>query len=316
MKRRMVAAFPDHWKSLATRGFARFVTHLVYELPDGRAYHWESRRHRKGRGGVVESSGQKAPARPRQGFRWWGWEFNSLTWWIAIIFTLGSVMLIVGALGPLMPNRVVHAVTFSFLGSLCFTIANYLSLLEIFNADRKVQPEVEQLDSTSPAGSAADDMARRSSRSTGFRWWVWMPQELAFVATFIMFVGGLVFKLCYVFGVLKWLNWIEVDILINMPGLIGAMCFLVGSYLYIVEVVHKPWGAQFRNIAWWSAITCFLGSIGYAISGFYGFFGEGPIVIEQTWSNYAAVFAGAVFFFVSSYLMVPEALDHPQEENA
>ena len=53
--------------------------------------------------------------------------------------------------------------------------------------------------------------------------------ELSFVATFIMFFGGLLFKLCFVFGVLKWLDWVEIDILINLPGLIGSLCFLSGS---------------------------------------------------------------------------------------
>lgn len=141
-----------------------------------------------------------------------------------------------------------------------------------------------------------------------------MPHQLPFVATMIMFAGGWLFKLCYIFGVLKWLNWVEVDILINVPGLVGSACFLVASYLYIVEVVHKPWGVQINSISWWSAFTCLLGSAGYTISGIYGFFGEGPILIEQRWGNYAAVFVGAVLFFISSFLMIPEALDHSYDD--
>lgn len=310
---RRFAAFPEHWKRISSRGFAWFTTHVVYALPDGRVYHWESRRHRKGRGGVVKAAEQEAPARLGRNFHWWGYDFSSLAWWIAFIFTIGSVFLVIGALGPFMPNRVVHAVTFSFLGSTCFTVANYLSLLEIINADRRTNQQVQYLESEHRARKLTEDASVPTLQPVPFRWWAWMPQELAFIATFIMFAGGLLFKLCFVFGVLKWLTWVEVDILINLPGLLGAVCFVAGSYLYIVEVVHKPWGIQLRNIAWWSAFTCLLGSVGYTISAVYGFFGEGPIVIEQAWGNYAAVLVGAVFFFISSRLMIPEALDRPAE---
>jgi zinc transporter ZupT len=91
---------------------------------------------------------------------------------------------------------------------------------------------------------------------------------------------------------------------------------LIASYLYVVEIVHKPWGFMFKDISWWSAFTCLLGSVGYTVSSLYGFFGEGPIVIEQTWGNYAAVFLGAIFFFISSYLMIPESLDHPTDRGS
>jgi|GEM_PF-492754 len=314
-KQHSLAMFPGHWLKLASKGIGWFVTYEIWELPDQRRYHWHSRRHRKGRGGLIESGDTLTASGSRRRLRWWGWAPASLTWWIAIIFTLGSVLLAVGALGPFTPERIIHTVTFSFFGSTCFTIANYLSLLEIFNADRRIPREVERLEPRVAAARSANDAANRTIEPVKFRWWVWMPYELAFVATFTMFVGGLLFKLCYIFGVLKWLSWVEVDILINMPGLIGSLCFLVASYLYIVEVVHRPWGIQLQSIAWWSAFTCLLGSVCYNISAIYGFFGDGPILIEQKWGNYAAVFTGAIFFIISSYLMIPEALDRPEQEN-
>jgi hypothetical protein len=301
--RRSIAWIPEQWKQYAARGILGYVTHRAYAIPDGRTYHWESRRHRKGRGGLIQSDGQTTPASPRVRMRWWGWEPRNLTWWIAIIFTVGSALLVIGSLGPFMPNRIAHAATFSVLGSACFTIANYLSLLEIINADRRSRLEINRLVHSTAA----------TSEIPAFRWWAWMPHELSYMATFVMFAGGLLFKLCYVFGVLKWSNWIEVDILINVPGLIGSLCFLLASYLYVVEIVHKAWGFRLKSISWWSAFTCLLGSLGYTISGIYGLFGQGPIVVEQKWGNYLAVFLGAVFFLISSYLMVPEALDHPAD---
>jgi hypothetical protein len=310
----VIRVFPSHWKRIASRGFAWFVTHETYELRDHRKYHWHSRRHRKGRGGLIESDGKLAPIGGYRRMRWWGWEPASMTWWIAVVFTLGSALLIIGSLGPFMPYRVVHSVTFAFLGSTCFTIANYMALLEIINADRTIQAEVDKLESTLPMDTRQDEPITPKIEPAKFHWWGWRPRELSYMATFIMFVGGLLFKLCYVFGVCKWMNWVEVDILINVPGLIGALCFLLSSYLYVVEVVHKPWGVQLHSIAWWIAFTCLLGSLGYTISALYGFFGEGPILIEQEWGNYFAVFLGAIFFFISSYLMIPEALDHPVDE--
>ena len=124
LERHRGGIFPKHWTKSWSGGIGRFVTHETYELSDGRRYHWYSRRHRKGRGGLIAAHGEEASVGGRRAMRLWGWEPTNFSGWIAMIFTVGSALLFIGGLAPFVPNRILHAVTFSFLGSTCFTVAN------------------------------------------------------------------------------------------------------------------------------------------------------------------------------------------------
>lgn len=293
-EKRSHVRLPQGWKRLHARGLGSFVTHEVHRRPDGTRSVWTSRRHRKRRGGRIESEAGVTPAHEPRPLRLWGWEPDRLQWWIVVVYILGSLMLVIGGLGPFTPNRVVHTVHFSLMGSICFTIAGYLSIFEAINA--------------SPHVDASASAPRRRI------YWAWMPGRIEWLGAFFIFVGGLLFKLCYVFGALKWLDWLEVDLLIALPGLLGALGFLIGSWLLFCEVCHGPWAFLPRELSWWIGLTNVLGSAGYVVSGLFGFFGEGPILLEQTWGNYFAVLFGAANFLVGSYLMMPEALDHAPDD--
>ena len=100
----------DDWRVVRTAGFGPFVTHAVFERPDGSHVEWSSRRHRK-RHATVRS------------------------WVIGGGFMIGSLCFALGSL-PAYFNHVApetDAWTF-FVGSIFFTFAAYLSYQEVLDA--------------------------------------------------------------------------------------------------------------------------------------------------------------------------------------
>ena len=55
------------------------------------------------------------------------------------------------------------------------------------------------------------------------------------------------------------LGWVGEDILIWTPDVIGSVCFLIASYLALIEVSHRFWSVQPRQVSWWIVVLNMLG---------------------------------------------------------
>jgi hypothetical protein len=131
------------------------VTRVVYEL-DGVESAWASRRHRK-------------PQRPGHGA---GSSYRTRSWWIAVLFMIGSSCFAVGALPGYASLVGVGAdgVTF-FVGSIFFTSAAALQYVEAVNARRSVTTTTQR-----------------------FRLVSWEPHRIDWLATAIQLIGTLFFN--------------------------------------------------------------------------------------------------------------------------
>jgi hypothetical protein len=138
----------NDWRVVRTTGIGPFVTHAVFERPDGSHVEWSSRRHRK-RHATVRS------------------------WVIGAGFMIGSLCFALGSL-PAYFNRVApetDAWTF-FVGSIFFTFAAYLSYQEVL---------------VTPAGPHTDERTRRGlARFVGgsprrIDWWATVIQLIGTV---------------------------------------------------------------------------------------------------------------------------------------
>ena len=120
-RRRVPVPTPSGWTIESTRGFGPFVTRIRYRLANGTIRVWRSRDHRKG---------LDRPGVPRR------------TWWIAVLFCIGSTCFTVGPL-PAYESWVGTrwvGLTF-FVGSIFFTSASALCFVEAANAPGAVGPE-------------------------------------------------------------------------------------------------------------------------------------------------------------------------------
>ena len=104
------------------------------------------------------------------------------------------------------------------------------------------------------------------------------------------------------------LDWVGEDLLIWTPNIIGSICFLIASYAAILEVSHRLWTWQFRNLSWWITFVNMLGSIFFMCSA-VGSFVEPDHSLYAPWLSGFGTFAGAICFFVGGYLLIPEQLE-------
>ena len=116
---------PEGWTVFARREAGPFTTRVEYRKPDGEAVVWESRFHRK-HASTLSRAGAKRASRL--------WAPQLASWWIGVLFAIGSACFFVGPF-PGFVNLVgssADGVVF-FVGSLFFTSA---ALLQLHGAKR------------------------------------------------------------------------------------------------------------------------------------------------------------------------------------
>jgi len=275
-----------------------FVTRVVQTLTNGHLLVFLSRRHRKGLPPFHVTQDGRHLHRRILHSPWLSlWAPKRLAWWIALLFLIGSACFAYGSFGAnwpryLPPGMVDSAVInlVFFVGSIFFTSAAWLQLLESINGD------------------VADLAVARARLPTNWRWLGWKPHNAGYLASLIQFAGTLLFNVNTGDAMLKGLGWMQEDLLIWTPDMIGSVCFLAASYLALVEISHGWWSFELRQVAWWVVILNLLGSVAFQVSALYAFSPPSP-ESGWAWSANFWTLVGAVCFFVASYLMIPELFD-------
>jgi len=278
------------------RSLGFFVTRLIEHLPDGRQRISHSRSYRKGLTSLeVAADGTAMRAAPLTNAWLRLWAPQCLSWWIAVLFMAGSACFAAGSFASDWPQywpadpangRAIGVVFFT--GSIFFTAAAGLQLLEAINGD------VADIGTSNGAGH------RR------WRWIAWKPHNAGYSAGLIQFAGTLLFNFNTGDALLSRLTWLEQDVLIWGPDVIGSLCFLVSSYLAVIEVSHRFWSVQPALVSWWIVVINLLGSVAFMASAVLSFLLPAGRGAEWLWGANLFTLVGAMCFFIASYLMIPE----------
>lgn len=278
------------------RSLGFFVTRVVEHLPDGSQRISHSRWHRKGLPPIeLASDGSLLQVTPAANPWLQLWAPRRLAWWIAVFFVIGSACFAAGSLAANWPqycpaalahSSVVNAVF--FVGSLFFTTAAGLQLEEAINGD------------------VADIGTSAGTHRPGWRWLAWKPHSAGYSASLIQFIGTLLFNLNTADAMLSQLTWLEEQVLIWTPDVIGSVCFLAASYVALVEVSHRIWSYQPRQLSWWIVVINLLGSIAFMLAATFNYFVPSSGKAEWAWGANFFTLLGAMCFFIASYLMIPE----------
>jgi hypothetical protein len=247
---------PGDATDVTVSGPRPFVTAVDYSLPGGRRVHWKARGHRK----------QQLGGR-------------GLTWWIGLLFVLGSLCFVLGPI-PFYENAVggsATAMTF-FVGSLFFTSAAYLSYLQVV-------------------------------RDIGRRWFAWAPRHPGFWATLIQLVGTVYFN------VTTFTAFLDVppdmaNRVIWRPDAIGSICFLIASAIAFAEAGHRWWSWRPGQRDWDITALNMWGSVFFGFSALGAYITSSGDLLNAAWAN-GGTFLGAVCFLVASVLMMPEGREQP-----
>jgi hypothetical protein len=288
---------------LTTTRVGPIESRRVYALPDYTHYTWESRRHRKRRG-PVRPAGMARRAAPvdtaseswQGGTRWLVWAPHRITWWVGVVFAIGSALFVLGAVASLYPalaggREAAQALTMwsEWTGAVLFTLATYLWWLEGINDSDYI-------------GLEPGDRPPKP-----FRWIAWQPRQLGFVAPLLFLIGSLIWNLETSLALGHWLGWLaERPLWTAVSSTAGAVLFLVPSYLQVIEVCPTTLCWQPRKIAWWVTVLFGVGCVAFLIGAVVEFnvFGLSREWVTQMASG--GYVAGSLLFLVGSYLMLPE----------
>ena len=274
-----------------------YVTKAVHLLENDVQKVVTSRRHRKGRGALLVTTEGVKVVSPGVKCPWLHfWAPTRLTWWVAVLFIFGSALFSVGGYAITFPEDTPKALTTGltldwifFIGSLFFTSAAFCQLLEAINA-----------------GDSEGLYAEEKLADT-FQWRAWHPKRIGYMASLVQLIGTVMFNFNTANAFISDLNWVQQDVLIWAPNIIGCICFLIASRLAFMEVCHGYWGWQPWNIEWWITVLNLLGSIGFMISAFYSLaVPPGDSSATFSWLSAFFTFQGGVCFLIASYLLLPE----------
>ena len=248
-----------------------FATYRIRVRPDGMVDYRESRWHRK----------HQSPA-PDGRETWWAPRDRS--WWIGVLFAIGSALFALGVV-PAYANAVdlrADGLTF-FVGSVFFTSAGFLQYREAVDA---VPADLRH----------------------GRRVLVFLPGRIDWQATAWQSIGTLAFNVSTAAGrrrqpsaptLYRHHVW--------RPDAVGSVCFLVASTLAWYEACHGWFAWRPRSVAWWITLANLAGSVAFGVSAVAAFVAaRGRPTCSAPRSPNLGTLIGAVLFLLGAVLLLVE----------
>lgn len=212
--------------------------------------------------------------------------------WIALLFAIGSIHFMIGALAANWPGAFPSVLRDGavlgkvfFAGSIFFTLAAWLQWLEALNRD------------------VADAFGDSGS---GWKWFGWRPRNLGYLACLIQLLGTILFNFNTADAMIPDLSWLRQDALIWLPNMIGSICFLFASYLAYMEVSNGFFSFAPRSVSWWITVVNMAGSIAFQLSALESVVGPDGIAPHLLFWSTLWTAIGAFCFLLGAYLLIPE----------
>jgi len=272
-----------------TKGPWPFITRRVFRASDQSKRTWSSRHHRKG---LLPSATREA----EEVAVWLSsnlWKPDRLNWWIGVVFAIGALHFASASVLSLWPNLAaawsidsaeINA-TF-FAGSIPFTIAAYLQLFQAANVEEFLSGEAT---------------STRRPKLLG-----WRPHDVGWLSSALQFLGTILFNVNTFDAMIPGLDWLQQDLEIWGPDIVGSMLFLASGYLAFIETCHAHWAWQPEDLSWRVVFINLLGCLAFMISAVFAFVPPGTPNVEAVTVSVAFTLLGAVGFFAGALLMLPE----------
>ncbi len=278
-------------KKITHKKLGFFITQSIEPYNDTQAYLHTSRRARKGLEKLLVKAESHRLLHPLREFSsLFTLELQNLTWWVSVLFMVGSACFVAGSVMSLYFEDFFPLLSINltfFIGSLFFTAAAYGQYLEAINSD-------------------ITNEAHLSAEKSKWLWWAWRPKNLGFMSSTSQLVGTFLFNIntfnCFYTG----LTNLQQDVLIWIPNIMGSILFLVASFFAWLEIYHDNHVKAFRSVTWWIIWINILGSVLFQRSAFRSFvyLDSGELVNGTIALN--ATMYGAICFFIAAYLLIVE----------
>ena len=230
-------------------------------------------------------------SRPRPGRRirpgsvWWAPRARG--WWIAVLFAVGSVLFVLGALPSYAAAVGVRWDTATFFaGSLFFTSAAFLSYREAVDA-----------------APAAENRRLIAFQPRRIDWW----------ASAVQLLGTLYFNVSTAAAMAINLTTHAEDRYVWRPDAIGSICFLIASALAWYAVCHAWFWWRPRSWSWWITLLNLLGSVAFGVSAVASYVIPATGEVRDAAQANLGTLTGAVCFLIGAVLLLPERTHQPQQ---
>jgi len=239
-------------REIESAGAWPFSTRKVFLDTEGQAHVWESRHHRKRLAGRLhlEIRNDYSAILLRMA------QSPQSNLWIGSIFALGAAFFaiasVLGLSTALASQFQIDSNSINimfFVGSIPFTTAAYLQLLQAANAEPSFHVPTSGNSRTQILG--------------------WRPTDLGWLSAALRFAGTLLFDRNTYDAMLRNLSWIEEDLEVWVPDLFGSILFLISGNFAFIEVCHAHWAFRPRQISWWVVSINFAGCIGFMVSAIF-----------------------------------------------
>ncbi|HSE71821.1 MAG TPA: hypothetical protein VLA97_13755 [Nocardioidaceae bacterium] len=263
------------------RSFGRFTTAVTFEHQDGRRLEWSSRRHRK-------HASRLSRIRPQRENLWWA--PHRASWWIAVLFVIGSTCFLVAPLPAFLAavGGSTDALVF-FVGSIFFTSAATLQWLETINTD--------------PGPTSSSEGAVRVL--------AWEPRRIDWWSSGVQLVGTLFFNVTTFRALSVGVDAASYDRVVWRPDALGSVCFLASGCLAYLEVTGGPGRLPPRTLEGALVTVNLLGCVAFAVSAAAAFVVPATgDPVDVAVAN-AATSLGALAFLVGALLLLPEGARAP-----
>ncbi len=215
---------------------------------------------------------------------------KTLTWWIGVLFMIGSSGFIAGCIMYLYFENSLTDFTKNltfFIGSIFFTAAAYLQYLESINAD----------------------ITNENHFNNDNKKWVWFAfrhKNLGFLASASQLAGTVLFNINTFNPLYFNFTFLEEDLFIWVPNMIGSILFLTASFFGWLEIYRDKHVKPFRSISWYIIWINILGAVFFQLSAIksYVYLNSGKLVGITASLEYTL--SGAVCFFIAAYLLIVE----------
>eukprot|EP00516_Mucochytrium_quahogii_P010416 CAMPEP_0203768128 /NCGR_PEP_ID=MMETSP0099_2-20121227/1399_1 /ASSEMBLY_ACC=CAM_ASM_000209 /TAXON_ID=96639 /ORGANISM=" , Strain NY0313808BC1" /LENGTH=442 /DNA_ID=CAMNT_0050664751 /DNA_START=68 /DNA_END=1392 /DNA_ORIENTATION=+ len=301
--------------------------------------HFHSRNHRKGRFHrllfLEEISHQELHKLKR--ITWASWEPENVSWWVAFIFTLGSICWVFNGSFSMWP--VPNATTnlyltqyFALAGATLFEIGAYFSVLEALNPRSRlefgfeVQTLLEKSERRLSLCMAPDtnDLPKRT-KEVDWVWFGWKFNDAGEKAAMTQMVGATLFLCSCIVGVprrysygadllIPQAEYILQDIFFWSFQIVASCLFMYASLVLVLETQTRWDKPNFRSLGWNLSVLNFIGGLGFFLCAVFGLLANvnGRVICCQYWGTLFSSFVGSCAFLAGSYLLVIEVANkHP-----
>ncbi|KZS93206.1 hypothetical protein SISNIDRAFT_550190 [Sistotremastrum niveocremeum HHB9708] len=309
------------------------------DLPEGNEL-WTSRDHRKNR------HQQESPlsGNVRQTDSVWGklgrmliMEYWNVSWWVAVMFTVGSVVWVVNGFLVFLPFVNSHytsnpdAIGWSgWVGATIFEVGSIFLIWEAWNrndaayfgqsvekfARAKYHPDVTGKGFRFAVLDEVISIATKEGASPVDHTWIWFTldtkywREIGFVAGFTQLCAASIFwtsGLTGLPGIQEHLapHWKLQAVFFWTPQVVGGSGFIISSALYMLETQKKWYIPEPFQLGWHIGFWNLIGGIGFTLCAAFGY-------STQHWAEYQSslsTFWGSWAFLIGSAIQWYEAVN-------